>query len=145
MTVGLGFVAWVAWALMVQDRRDVYYALPSLFGTLTGLSRYLVHRVRAMPLPVALLRSPDPTVAARAWQIVVAHKDELLGQTIAPATIREPPLTELTREALVERVARAGDTDWRRVLRRYLALWVPLALAIFIATLLFEPGPTQSY
>jgi len=145
MLVSIVFIVWVAWALMIKDRRDLFYALPSIFGSLTGVSRYFVYRVRAVPLPVVRLRSPDPAVAERAWEVVAAHRDELLAHTILPATIREPALTELPRAALIERVARVGDIDWRRVLRTFLWIWVPLALAVFAATLFFQPDPTQSY
>lgn len=139
LLVGLGFIGWVLWAVIIAGRHDAFYILPSLFGTLTGVSRYLVHRVRVLPVLVRDLRHRDPVIADRAYALVDAHRAELLGATDVPRTIHEPPLAELPREALVERIARAGDTDWRRVLRTWLWIWGPLCVAVFLATLLVSP------
>lgn len=141
LLTGLGFIAWVIVQVMIIERRDTFYILPSVFGTITGLSRYLVHRVRALPIPVRDLRHPDAATRDRAWVVVDTHRDELLAATDLPATIHEPPLTALSRDALVERVARAGDTDWRRMLRGWLYVWAPLALAVLLACLLYQPAP----
>lgn len=141
LLVGLGFIAWVIVQVMIIERRDTFYILPSVFGTVTGLSRYFVHRVRALPIPVRDLRHPDAATRERAWAVVDTHRDELLAVTDLPATIHEPPLAALSRDALVERVARAGDTDWRRLLRRWLYLWTPLAVAVLLACLLYQPAP----
>ncbi len=138
-----GFIGWVVYAIMIDDRRDLFYALPSIFGTVSGISRYLVHRVRVAPKPLLALRSPDAATRERAWEVVSAHREELFRVTILQATTREPPLAELDREALTERVARAGDTDWRRLLRIWFWIWLPLAFAVFFATLFYTYNPIE--
>lgn len=138
-----GFIGWVVYAIMGDDRRDIFYALPSIFGTVSGLSRYLVHRVLTLPEPLRNLRSPDAATSDRAWEVVSAHRDELLRVTELAATIHEPPLAELDRAALTERVARAGDVDWRKLLRIWFWIWLPLALAVFFATLFYQFNPIE--
>ena len=143
--VGLFFIGWVAFAIFIADRRDLFYAIPSLFGTASTVGRYFVHRVRALPAPVRDLRDGDPARRDRAWEVIAAHREELLGATVVWATRDEPPLSGLSREGVLQRLERTGRTDWRRALRVWLALWVPLAFAVFFATLLYTPDPTQTY
>ena len=145
LLVNVGFLGWVAVTMFIIERNDPFYILPSVFGTLTGLLRYLTHRVAAVPKPLLDLRSADPAVADRAWQVVEAHRDELLGKTVISATIREPTLLELDRAGLTERVARVGTVDWRKVLKVVLWIWSPLAVAVFLATLFFVPDPLSPW
>jgi len=135
--VGLLFVFWVVYAVIIAERRDLFYALPSLFGTTTGVARFLVHKVIAAPRALYLLRDGDATQRERAWRLISRHRDEVLGHAIVPATIREEPLLTLPREALVVRLARLGTTDWRRILRVWVMLWVPSAIVVFVLTATF--------
>jgi len=143
LMANLGFIGWVVYAIMGDDRRDFFYALPSIFGTVSGLSRYLVHRVRALPEPLKNLRSPDEAMRARAWELIQAHREELFAVTELSATIHEPSLAELDQTALTERVARAGDVDWRKILRVWFWIWLPLAIVVFFATLLYVHDPIE--
>ncbi len=145
LCVNLGFLGWVAVSIFIIERRDTFYILPSVFGTLTGLLRYLTHRVSAVPKPLLDLRSPDPAVAERAWRVIEANRDELLGETVIPATIREPTLLELDRAGLTERVERVGTVNWRKGLNIAFWIWLPLAIAVFFATLLYEPEPLNPW
>lgn len=135
--VGLLFIGWGVYALIIAERRDTFYVLPSLFGTVTGLSRYFVHKVVAAPRALYALRDGSPAERERAWQLIAGHREEILGQAIVSQTIREEPLLALSREAMVTRLARLGTTDWRRVLRVWVTLWVPAAVVVFVLTLTF--------
>jgi hypothetical protein len=139
--VNLGFLGWVAVTIFIIKRNDPFYILPSVFGTLTGLLRYLTHRVDAVPKVLLDLRDAEPAVADRAWQVIEAHREELLAKTVIPATIREPTLLELDRAGLTERVARVGTVNWRKGLKLAFWIWLPLAITMFLATLLFAPEP----
>jgi|GEM_PF-4989163 len=141
LLANLGFLGWVAYAILLDDRRDAFYSLPSLLGSVSGLGGYLTYRVRSLPLPLKNLRSLDEATRERAWQVVSAHRDELLAVTILSATFHEPPLLELDREALTERVARAGDVNWRKILNVAFWLWLPIAVAVFFVTLFYAYDP----
>lgn len=141
LLANLGFLGWVVYAILIDDRRDVFYALPSLVGIVSGLGRYLTYRVHSLPLPLANLRSPDAATRDRAWQVVSDNRAELLAVTTLSATIHEPPLMELDRAALTERVARAGDVDWRKILNIAFWVWLPIAVATFFLTLFYAYDP----
>lgn len=143
--VNVGFLGWVAVSIFIIERRDTYYILPSVFGTLTGLLRYLTHRVDSVPKPLLDLRSPDPVVAERAWQVIEAHRDELLAKTVIPATTREPTLKELDRAGLTARVERVGTVNWRKGLKVAFWIWLPLAITVLLTTLLYEPEPLNPW
>ena len=132
LVANLSFVGWIILEVFIRGHLDTVYVLLSLYGCLSSVLRYFVWKVRAVPTPLLKLAHGTPDERDRAWELVSVHKDELLALTTLPATIHEPALTELGRDALVERIERHGTVNWRRLLRVLLTTWL-IGLAIVLA------------
>jgi hypothetical protein len=132
LLINLGFIGWLVLEVFIRGHLDQIYLVLSLYGSLSGLLRYFVWKVRSVPTPLLMLAHGTPAERDAAWALIAAHRDELLLATTLPATIHEAPLTELSREALVERVLRHGTVNWARVLRVLLITWL-VGLVIVVA------------
>lgn len=132
LVANLSFIAWIIVEVFIRGHLDTVYVLLSLYGCLSSVLRYFVWKVRAVPAPLLTLAHGMPDERDRAWDFIGHHKDELLALTTLPATIQEPALTELGRDALVERIQRHGTVNWRRLLRVLLTTWL-VGLAVVLA------------
>ncbi len=137
----LGFLGWLVYEVFILERSDTIYLLLSLFGTATGLGRFLVYKVKAVPKPLLDLAHGTPGEKDAAWDLISAHREELLGMTELPASIREPELTELDRPQLVERINRYGTTPWPQILRGFLIAWSVILIFVLTALVLHTPAP----
>lgn len=138
---GLAFIAWHIGIAFVLERRDVEYVALSLFGTVSGLCRFAVYKVRSLPEPLWRLAWGDAVGRERAFELISAHREALFALANLPASVREPALVDLDREALVERVRRFGHTDWPRVLRWVLAAWAVGLALVLVLVLAHTPEP----
>jgi hypothetical protein len=141
LVTSLAFLGWLVYEVFILERSDTIYLLLSLFGTASGLGRFLVWKVRAVPRPLLDLARGTDAQRDAAWRLIESHRDELLAMTDLPATIREPDLVELDRAGLVARVERHGTTDWRAILRSFLVAWAVVLAVVLIALALHVPNP----
>jgi hypothetical protein len=137
----LAFLGWLVYEVFILERSDTIYLLLSLFGMASGLGRILVYKVRAVPKPLLDLAHGTPGERDAAWDLISAHREELLGMTELPASIREPELIELDRAQLVERVERHGTTPWPQILRGFLIAWSVILILVLTALALHTPAP----
>lgn len=131
LLTNLGFIAGVIVTVFILRHLDQVYLLMTLYGSLSSVLRFFVWKVRAVPTPLLTLAHGTDEERDAAWRLINQHRDELLLATTLPATIHEPPLTDLDREGLVERVKRHGTTNWRRLLRVLTTAWL-LGLAVVL-------------
>jgi len=135
----LAFLAWLCLEVFIRERRDTIYLLLTIYGSLSGIGRFFVWKVRAVPAPLLVLAHGSATARDEAWSFIEQHRDALVAMTHLPASINEPALGTLSREAMVERVQRHGTTNWRKALRVFLIAWLVGLTAVIAAVLLHTP------
>lgn len=139
LLTSLAFLAWLCLEVFIRERRDTIYLLLSIYGSFSGIGRFFVWKVRAVPAPLLTLAHGSAPAREASWRLVNEHRDELLAMTHLPGSINEPALGTLGRGALVERIERHGTTNWSRALRVFLAVWLLGLTAVVIAVLLHTP------
>lgn len=140
LVTNLTFVGWIVLEVFIRGHLDTIYLLLSIYGSLSGLFRFLVWKVRSVPTPLLALAHGTPDERDAAWRLIAEHRDELLNATTLPATIHEPALTELDRDGLVERVKRHGTTNWRRLLRVLITVWLVGLAVVLVAVSQHTPA-----
>ncbi|HRE91087.1 MAG TPA: hypothetical protein PK095_18335 [Myxococcota bacterium] len=140
LVTNLGFVAAVIVTVFILRHLDQVYVLMTLYGSLSSVLRFFVWKVRAVPTPLLTLAHGTPDQRDAAWRLITEHRDELLSATTLPATIHEPALSELDRDGLVERVKRHGTTNWRRLFRVLMTVWLVGLAVVLVAVSQHTPA-----
>ncbi len=140
LLTSLAFLMWLCLEVFIRERRDTIYLLLSIYGSLSGIGRFFVWKVRAVPAPLLTLAHGSAAQREQAWLFIDAHRDALFAMTHLPASINEPSLGTLGREALIERVERHGTTNWRKILKIFLTVWLLGLTAVIVAVLLHTPA-----
>jgi len=139
LLTSVSFLVWLCLEVFIRERRDTIYLLLSIYGSLSGIGRSFVWKVRAVPAPLLTLAHGSAAQREQAWLFVDSHRDALFAMTHLPASINEPALDQLGREALVERIERHGTTNWRKILEVFLIAWLVGLTAVIAAVLLYTP------
>jgi hypothetical protein len=140
LLTSVAFLVWLCLEVFIRERRDTIYLLLSIYGSLSGIGRFFVWKVRAVPAPLLTLAHGTAPEREQAWLFIDVHRDALFAMTHLPASINEPDLGTLGREALIARIERHGTTNWRKILKVFLAVWLVGLTAVIVAVLLHTPA-----